>query len=210
MTGSGGSAMTRKVLFVDDDPLLLDTFRQMLGREFEVAIAVGPFEGLKAIEETGPFAVIVSDLRMPGVDGVAFLSKARGIAPDSVRMMLTGFRNVEAATGAVNEGNVFRILTKPCQMEDLVATVRAGLDQYQLIVAERELLEQTLSGAVRVMSDILALVNPVAFGRATRIRRYMRHMAEQMHLDDVWEYELAGLLSQIGCVTLTAETLNRA
>jgi hypothetical protein len=123
--------------------------------------------------------------------------------------MLTGCNDLESATQAINEGQIFRFLTKPCPYELMTATLDACLEQYRLVRAERELLEDTLAGSIQVLTEILALVNPAAFGRASRVRRYLRHMAGELQLKDIWQYELAGLLSQIGCVALSPEILRK-
>src|SRR5208283_4999670 len=157
----------------------------------------------------GPFAVVVSDLRMPVMDGVEFLTRVRAISPDSVRVMLTGQADMDAAIAAVNEGNIFQFLTKPCPAETLTRALNAALEQYRLITAERELLEQTLRGSIGVLSEILSLVNPLAFGRAQRIRRYVVHMAAKLDLANRWQFELAAMLSQIGSVTVPPEVMDK-
>ncbi len=146
---------------------------------------------------------------MPGMSGAEFLSRVRASNPTTVRVMLTGCGDVNAAKDAVNRGSVFRFLTKPCPFEELVMTVEACLAQYRIAEAERELLEKTLAGSVRVLTEVLSLVNPGAFGRAARIRRMLRHLAQKLGLENRWQFELAGLLSQIGCVTLSPETLKK-
>ncbi|MCK5557321.1 MAG: response regulator, partial [Candidatus Hydrogenedentes bacterium] len=146
---------------------------------------------------------------MPGMDGIQFLTTAKERTPDSVRMMLTGNADQQTAIDAVNEGSIFRFLTKPCPPEKLAATIEAGIEQYRLIVAERELLEKTLSGSVKVLTEILSLVNPTAFSRASRIRRYVKHIVQHLKLSRLWQFELAAMLSQIGCVTLPYDVLNK-
>ncbi len=202
--------MNKKILFVDDDSNLLAALKRGMRKQFDISVAVGPQLGLEMISQMGPFAVVVADMRMPGMDGIEFLSRVKEIAPDTVRMMLTGNADLQTAINAVNEGNIFRFLTKPCPQETMVTTVEAGLEQYRLITAERELLEKTLMGSLRMLSEILSLVNPLAFSRATRVRRYVHHIgAQRGNPDNWWEFEVAALLSQIGCVTLTADTLDK-
>ena len=199
----------RTVLFVDDDPTILDTYRRLLGRQFKVQTAEGPILGLEAVETRGPFAVVVSDLRMPNIGGVEFLARVRVLAPDTVRVLLTGFANTEAAIGAVNEGRIFRFLNKPCPHEEIARTLEACIEQHDLVQAERELLEKTLAGSVKMLMDILGLVNPKAIARATRIRRTMRHLARVLEVRKAWQAELAGMLSQIGCLTISPGILDR-
>ena len=130
--------MTRKALCVDDDANILAAHRRQLRNAFKIDTAQSGQDGLKALDEKGPYPVIVSDLRMPGMDGIEFLSKAREKAPDSVRIMLTGNADLEAAIEVVNEGGIFRFLTKPCSPASLLRALNDGVSQYCLIKAERE------------------------------------------------------------------------
>ena len=194
--------MPAKILFVDDDPNILAAFQRQLRKDFSVHTALGGEEGLKTVSSHDPFAVIVSDLRMPGMDGIQFLARVRQAAPDSVRIMLSGNADLSTAIDAVNQGNIFRFLTKPCELQALLNALSDGVRQYQLIIAERELLEKTLRGSIKVLSEILHLLNPEAFGRASRITRYAREVASAMGVSGVWQIETAAALSQIGCVIL--------
>ncbi len=204
-----------KILFVDDEPNILEGIKRQFRREFVIATASRGEEALQRLKSEGPFAVVVSDLRMPEMDGIQFLSKAREISPDSVRMMLTGNADISAAMQAVNEGNIFRFMAKPCPSDILSRSLRTGLEQYRLQMAERDLLEKTLHGSVKVLTDILGMVNPAAFGRAARVKRYVRGVAklvgESLGLDAgaMWQYDLAAMLSQIGCVALPPNLLKK-
>lgn len=201
--------MVKRILFVDDDTRVLQAFERQLHKQFEIHTALGPDLGLQAIASNGPFAVVVSDLRMPGMNGIEFLTRVRQATPNSVRVMLTGEADLTAAIGAVNDGKIFQFLTKPCPSDMLSRTLESALEQHRLITAERELLENTLRGSIGVLSEILGLVNPQAFSRTQRIRRYVQHMAEKLKLPDQWQYELAAMLSQIGCVTVPADILDK-
>lgn len=201
--------MSDKVLLVDDDLNILDGYKRQLRGWVEVDTAMNGMDGLRALEKNGPYAVIISDFKMPGMDGVEFLAKAKQQAPDSVRMMLTGHAHLQLAIDAVNRGHIFRLLIKPFPADNLLQTIQTGIKQYRLIIAERELLEKTLSGSIKVLMEILSLANPTAFSRASKIKRYVGHIVSYLELPDAWEFELAALLSQLGCVTLTPELLNK-
>ncbi len=125
--------MNEKILFVDDDPHALDGFRRQLRNNFDITTTTSASAALDIIQTQGPFAVIVSDLRMPEMDGIAFLSEVKVSAPDSVRIMLTGQSDFAAAIAAVNEGNIFRFLSKPCSPKELRKALEAGLAQHALI-----------------------------------------------------------------------------
>jgi response regulator RpfG family c-di-GMP phosphodiesterase len=196
-----------KILFVDDEPLVLEGLRRSLYREFNADLAEGPEAGLEKVKKDGPYVVVVSDMRMPVMDGAEFLSRVRTLAPDSIRVMLTGYADMEAAMRAVNEGRLFRFLNKPVTAEDLTLTLQACVAQYDLMRREKELLEKTLAGAIRVLSEVLHLANPVAFNKGARICQYVRHIAGKLCLSDTWQYEIAAMLSELGCLTLTPDLL---
>ncbi len=200
----------RRVLFVDDDQGILDAHRRNYRKKFEVGTAIGPEEALPLLTGGEPYAVIVSDMRMPGMNGVEFLEKAREQAPETVRMMLTGNIDQTTATEAINRGSVYRFLTKPCPAETLELSIEDGLRQYALITAERQLLNDTLAGSVKVLTDILALVEPQSFGIGQRLRDYVRLFLKSHRVADGWALEIAALLSQLGSVTIPASVSEKA
>ena len=183
----------KKILFVDDEPNILAAYQRQLRKQFSVEIAVGPVAGLAAIQNPRDFAVVVADMRMPEMSGVEFLVKVKTTAPETVRMMLTGNADQATAIEAINEGSIFRFLNKPCTKEIMAKTLTAALVQYRLVTAEKQLLEQTLSGSIQVLTEVLSLVNPAAFGRAERARRYIHHIVTSMKLANVWQYEVAAM-----------------
>ena len=197
--------MTKKVLFVDDEPNVLQSIKRNLRKDFDVDTANGGEEALQKLASNGEYAIVVSDMRMPGMDGVEFLSKAKQQWPDTVRMMLTGNADQQTAVDAVNKGDVFRFLNKPCDAVALASAVTVGLRQYELITAEKHLLENTLRGSIKALADILALTNPELFGRTTRFKTRLAKLVEAMELTHSWQFESAALLSQLGCVTLPAD-----
>lgn len=201
--------MNNKVLLVDDEPSILEAFRRQFRKLYSVDTAESGIEGLEFVSSKGPYAVVVSDMRMPVMDGIQFLKEVKLLNPETIRVMLTGNADLETAMNAVNEGNIFRFLTKPCPPEWLLKTIQAGIQQYRLVTAEKELLEKTLSGSVKVLTEILGLVNPIAFGRSVRIKDYVNHIVTRLNLPFAWQFELAALLSLIGCVTLPPEILGK-
>jgi len=139
---SWGIALTDRILFVDDEKGVLDGYERLLRKEFYVSVASSGQEGLTAIAEHGPFAVVIADMRMPGMSGSEFLAQIRQMAPDTVRMLLTGYTDLSAAIDAVNEGNIFRFLTKPSTKEVLVHAISLGVKQYHSVIADRELVNK--------------------------------------------------------------------
>jgi CheY-like chemotaxis protein len=202
--------MPTKILLVDDEPAVLAGYERTLSREFEVDTAVGGELGLKAIHSSGPYAVIISDMRMPGMSGSQFLAKVRQSAPDTVRMLLTGYTDLGAAMEAVNEGNIFRFLTKPCVKEVLVAAINSGAEQYELIRLEKELLEKTLLGSIKVLADVLGATSPEAFGSSLRIAQFVTHIASKFNFAFRWRLDAAATLSQLGCITLDTDLVRKS
>ncbi|MGA8241845.1 MAG: HD domain-containing phosphohydrolase [Desulfobacterales bacterium] len=201
--------MTERILFVDDEPNVLSAIKRQLGGKFRIDTATEPEQGLKALAENGSYAVVVSDLRMPIMDGIQFLSKVRKLSPNIIRMMLTGNADLSTAIKAVNEGSVFQFLTKPCGENELSNALKNGLHQYRLITAEKELLEKTLKGGIEVMTDLLSMANPAAFGRSLRISHLVKEIASRLNISDVWQLETGAMLSQLGWFLLPAHTLRK-
>jgi response regulator RpfG family c-di-GMP phosphodiesterase len=201
-------AMSEAILFVDDEPNVLLGYERVLHSEFKTNTAIGGPAGLNAIQTRGPFAVVLSDMRMPEMDGIEFLTRVKNVAPDTVRIMLSGYADVKTALGAVNEGHIFRFLTKPCSKEELASTLTAALTQYRLVFSEKELLEKTLTGSLTVLTEVLSLASPAAFSRATRLRRYMASVTATLSMANRWKFEIAAMLSQLGCVTMVPETID--
>jgi FixJ family two-component response regulator len=201
-----------KVMFVDDQELLV----QALGRQVRGVVAAelvtSPAEAVErlaaaAAERDGAFAAVVSDMRMPGMNGAALLARAKEVSPETTRLLLTGYTDMESAVAAVNTGAVFRFLTKPCSTPVLRTALDDAIAQHELVRDRRELLERTLRGAVEALVETLAMTHPQAFARASRLRRLTSHMAEGLGLSERWPAEIAAQFAEIGVVTLPPEAL---
>ncbi|GAB4338087.1 MAG: response regulator [Calditrichia bacterium] len=202
--------MESKILFVDDEENVLSGYKRALRKQFKIDTALGPEEGLRKFKENGPYAVVISDLKMPVMNGIEFLSRVKEIRPETVRIMLTGFADQQTAIDAVNEGHIFRFLTKPCPAEQLAKALEAALEQYKLVMAEKELLNSTLAGSVKVLTEILSLAAPDLFGRTLILKERMRMIAEELGLKNVWELELSAMLSRIGQIAVPPTVLLKA
>jgi CheY-like chemotaxis protein len=198
-----------KVLLVDDEPRVIETLAQLLRREFDIRTASVPQDALRILNEINDLAVIVSDMRMPGMDGATLLHQVMVRRPDVARILLTGEAGREGAIRAVNEGQILRFLTKPCPAEELKAAIDAGVVQHRLIHAERGVLQETLIGCIKALMEVLAVANPVAFGRAERIRKIAARCAERFNCTDYWQLEAAAMLSQLGYITVPEATLEK-
>jgi len=196
-----------RVLFVDDDSNVLEAYQRKLQHVLRVRTAEGAHAGLREIQEKGPFAVVVADMHMPLMNGIEFLKKVREIAPDTVRIMLTGNADIKTAMEAVNEGCVFRFLTKPCPAALMGESLIAAIKQYRLVTAEREVLEGTLQGTAELLIEVLSWANPEIFGRAVHLRNMARAISAKMGAGNAWEIDLAAMLGQIGMLAIPPEIL---
>ena len=197
------------VLFVDDEKQIIDSITVLMRREFNVIGATNAAEGLNLLDARPDVEVVVSDMRMPGIDGATFLAQVRQAHPQVVRLLLTGQTDLPGAIKAVNEGQIFRFLTKPFQSSLLAESLAAAVQQHRLAVAEKELLEQTLRGAIEVLHDVLSLALPQAFGRVARLKKYATRLAERLQVTVGWDFEVALMLSQLGWIAVPDESLRR-
>ncbi|HEX5482982.1 MAG TPA: HD domain-containing phosphohydrolase [Terriglobia bacterium] len=198
-----------RILLVDDELNLAEALVRGLRRAFTIVSASGGQAALEILRREPPFDVIVSDLRMPGMDGINFLRHARQLAPSTVRVLFTGHADLDDAIEAVNEGAIFRFVMKPCPFPAFKNVLDASVEQRRLITAERVLLEQTLQGSVKALTDVLALANPAAFGRGTRVLQRIKEIMPRCGVEERWPVEVAAMLSQIGCVALSTEVLEK-
>jgi FixJ family two-component response regulator len=194
------------VLVVDDDPNVLAAHRRTL-RQFNVTYALNGYEALDRMRDTS-YAVCVVDMRMPGMAGDSLLARIRETYPDTIRIVLTGDGDIRTAVAAVNDGHIFRFLAKPCPAPAVAKAVSDGIQQYRLMRGERDLLEKTLAGVVRVLTEVLSAINPVAFTYTLRIRENVQRVTTRLRLADAWQYDMAAMLSQLGCIGLPPELLS--
>lgn len=191
-----------RLLLVDDEPNVIEGLTRRLRRDYQIFSAHDGSQALRLLEQEGEMEIIISDMRMPNMNGAQLLSEVRRWYPDMVRILLTGQADLESAIQAVNEGQIFRFLAKPCPAEIVKGVLQAAMRQHELVTAERVLLDKTLRGALHVLSEVLALAMPEAFGKATRIRTHAAAVAKAVGLEDAWRIEAAATLSQVGAVTL--------
>jgi len=201
--------MAERVLLIDDDPHLLSGLRRLFDEEFDLVTAPGGKAGVEAVRAGPPFAVVVSDMRMPDMDGIETLKAIRTLAPDTVRMMLTGNADQATAIDAINHGSILRFFTKPCPPDLLREGIQAGIEQYRLVTAERDLLEKTLSGSLKLLVDLVSMNDPVGHQLAVRLREWVRLLAVEMRMPTRWQLEIAATLIGIGQVAVPTEIVAR-
>lgn len=198
-----------RVLVVDDDERVARTLVETLRPHCLVDGVFGPFDALDYVERHHDLSVIVSDMRMPGMDGAALLEAVEAIRPDATRVVLTGYADADVAIAAINRGRIFRFLQKPCSPDVLLSCVRDAVGQNRLLTAQRELTEQTLTGATQALLDTLALAAPEAFARAQRITRRAEEIARTAEVADTWALRMGAMLSQLGAVVLPSSATKR-
>ena len=199
-----------RILCVDDERNILDAFRRQLRGKFELDVFTAPATALDHVRGGARYAVVLSDMRMPGMDGATFLRSMQELNPLAVRVMLTGNAEQSTAAQAINEGQIFRFLTKPCSSSDLEEVLGAAVKHHRLLTAEKDLLQNTLSGSVKLLSDLLALADPAAYGQGVALRESVRYYAAKLNLPAPWEVELATMLLGIGWVAVPERVRERA
>jgi CheY-like chemotaxis protein len=200
---------TSKILIVDDESTVLELYQLQLGSEFDIITAESGEAALALLREYGPCEIVVADMHMPGMNGTELLRRVQESYRETVRMMLTSDDQQIVAIEAVNEGQIFRFLNKPCPGDRLAKALREGLTQFRLARAEKELLANTLNGSINLLVEILSIVNPLAFGRAARVRQLVQKLCNRLHVENSWEISIAAMLSQVGCVSLPDSMLEK-
>lgn len=206
-TNNTKSNFNERILIVDDEEHVLRALKNCLRKNFFVTTVQEPTEALKIIENSEPFAVIVADYRMPGMNGAELLSWIRSHSPETIRIMLTGYADISSAMKAVNEGQIYRFLTKPCPMQDLAKAIEDGQELFHKNMSERKFILEALKATIKVLSEVLAVANPEAFQRTQRIKELAHRLSRFLKPESSLQLALAAALSHIGCITLPRELL---
>jgi CheY-like chemotaxis protein len=201
--------ISEKILIVDDDINILKSFVRLFSKERSISVATDGKDGLVKATKEGPFALVISDYKMPKMNGLEFLVRIRHYFPDTVRILLTGYANLETAIKAVNDSGIFRLLTKPCPKGMMQKAIKDGIKQYRTVLAEREMLETTVNGAVKVLVEILSLVKPNVFGSASKTARLTNKVVKKLNLPDKWVINTAALLSNLGLLSVPDELVDK-
>ena len=194
--------MNNKILCVDDEESILRGFQLNLRKDFEVHLASDGVEGLEVFEKEGGFALVLSDMRMPRMNGADMLAEIKKQNQEVSTILLTGHTDFDSAMAAVNDGNVFRMLSKPCPPERLIKVLKDGLEQHDLVKSKRILLDQTLRGAVEALAESLSTAKPLFFGRVQRVRRMANELAKKLSIPNAWRVDVASVFSQLAYLAL--------
>jgi FixJ family two-component response regulator len=203
-----GADMPR-VICVDDEPNVLASLKLLLSRHYEVHTATSGAQGLELLARLGSVAVVLSDIRMPGMSGAEFLRHVAERNALCTRILLTGATDIESAAEAINTGDLFRFLMKPCGADQLRAALSAGVELYRLKTAEQDLLQRTLVGSIRALVEVLSIADPIAFGRIGRLKELALAVAATLGLKEMWHLEYAALVCQIGNISLQETTAKK-
>ena len=205
-----------RVLIVDDDANLLSSMCRQFNAKYELVTAQGGQEALEIMAAGEPFSVLVSDLKMPGMDGIQLLSRAAELFPDTIRILLTGFADLQNAMDAVNRGFIFRFLNKPCPPEALEQALDDALRQHSLVNIQREMyslkrFKRLLEGIVHGFSALVEARDPYLAGHQARVTALALAIAGELGLspDELDILRIASLLHDIGKVYVPADFLNR-
>lgn len=198
-----------KILVVDDEPNILQGFQRQLRKQFDIAVAESGTAALHMLESSGPYAVIVTDMRMPTMNGLELLQRVKQQFPQTIRVMLTGNVDYRTAIRAVNEGSVFRFLTKPCSPEVLAVVLTAALEQYSLVASERDFMSNTLSCSIDLFGEILSMLNPAAFNCTAKVRQVCREICASLEVANAWDVTMGATLALVGCIAIPEQILTR-
>ena len=146
----------RKILIVDDEPSVLNSLKRTLRKEHDVILSQDGFSAIQVLNEQ-EIAVIIADQRMPKMNGVTLLQKAMEIQPDTARILITGYSDIQAVIDAINEGNVYYYIHKPWEPEDVHLIIRQAIDRYNLIQTNRSLVAEIEETNRRLSDENLLL-----------------------------------------------------
>ena len=201
---------------VDDEEQIVKSFKRRLRKQFSVDVALSGDQGLELVQNNGPYSVVVSDYRMPGMNGVEFLHQVKKTAPDSLRIMLTGFADLQTAMKAVNECQVFRFLAKPCPPEILIESLNQAVRFYDFVRAERELIDlkrwrKTLEQLIFSIIKLVESRDPYTAGHQQRVAGLSEKLAREMGLDEdrVSSVQMAAAIHDIGKIYVPIDFLNK-
>ena len=206
LSGFGQTIMQDKILLVDDDLPLLQSIERNLAFDFDTQLAQGGEEAISIARATPSFSVALVDMRMPGMDGLETIQELRAVMNDCVFVMLTGNQDLSTAMNAINDGKVFRFLTKPCEMDEILRAISAALRQYHLVVAERELLMGTFVGSVNLLTD---MIETQGFGLVdtNRIAESAISIGSQLGLKIGWQERIATRVMLLGLPTMEPQEI---
>lgn len=195
-----------KILMVDDEPDNLALLYRTLRNKYDIEKSTSPVAALDILKN-GNFDLILSDHKMPEMDGVEFLKRCYEISPDTMRLMVTAYTDAGILIDAINSAKIYRYVKKPYNPDELMLTVQNALEFYQLKQDNGNLindLKELFSGTVEAIVEALEAKDPYTMGKSKRVTFYSVKLAQAMKLNEklVGKIELAGLLHDIGMLAV--------
>lgn len=194
-----------KILYVDDDQENLRTFRRLFRKEYDVLLAESGKEGLELLQNNPPVPIIITDQRMPEMTGIEFLDHTLRISPESIRMIITGFTDVQALIDAINTGRVYRYITKPWDEQELYVTMKRAIENYDLkmkniqllidVQQKNEALERSYNTLKATQGKLIQAEKLASIGRlASRIAHELRNPIQGIKMGlDLLHHDMQGL-----------------
>lgn len=201
--------MRHRILIVDDQQAILNLFSSVLKDRYAVETAHSAEDALPLVQPEPPFAAVIADVFLPGMNGIALLAQCAKVSPDTVRIALTGDSTRDTVVESVNHANVFRFVSKPVRVDNLVEIVEAAVRRYESLRVERDMMDTTVRTSVNLLLEVLATVDPVTFELSQRVVGAIRAFARTLRLSNAWELELTAALARIGTVSLPTLILRK-
>jgi putative two-component system response regulator len=201
------------ILVVDDEKDNLQLFIRTLRKNYNVLSSTRGEEALEILRNTH-VDMVISDHKMPEMEGTEFLKRAYEVNPDTVRMLVTAFADAEILRQAINEGKVHRYIKKPWTPNDLLNVIEACLGIYQLNIDNQKLaydLKELFSGTISAIMEALDAKDPHTSGRSKRVTFYSLKIGEALGLSNqsLSELEIAGLLHDIGMIGVPVNIITK-
>lgn len=210
---SGKMEIKYNLLIVDDEIDNLQLFKRTFRKKYNVFLATSGSEGLEILK-SNTIHMIITDQKMPEMEGVEFLKQTIEMSPDSIRMLVTGYTDANALISAINSGKIYRYIKKPWNPDELLNLVDTAMKIYQLNKDTQLLandLKDLFSGTINAIIEALDAKDSFTLGRSKRVTFYSTETGKQLGLKDVdlSELELAGLLHDIGMIGIPESILNK-
>ncbi|MEO1171925.1 MAG: HD domain-containing phosphohydrolase, partial [Myxococcota bacterium] len=197
-----------QILCVDHDAKIVRGIRAYFNDDYDISIATSISEG-QALLAAGDFAVVLVALRMPGQSGTEFLRHVRERAPHTQRMIIAEDPEGSALVEAVNTASVNFVTQKPVNPTELARLFADAVRLHAIAVTDRDRLEDTSSGVVELLSEVMSVAAPRPLSRANAVEAYVLHMCKSLGVTKTGAYQLAALLGRLGCIALHPQTLDR-
>jgi DNA-binding NarL/FixJ family response regulator len=187
-----------KILLIDDEPQVLRAYERTLKDHFLIEVAEGPRAGLTKILSGSHYAVVVTDLEMPGFSGLEILRRLRELSPDTVGILISDNYRPEAALSLLNDGVAYRFLSKQCSVEQLSRAIEDSKQYYRLLSCQNQYQRDTLEPLAQMMSVQLYSMERELFGHAFPLSRFVRELALGLKLPKPGDFEMAAALVSLG------------